>query len=724
MLDVRNRLQSALADRYAVEREVGRGGMATVYLAHDLKHDRSVALKVLHAEVAATLGAERFLREIQIAARLQHPHILPLYDSGQADSLLYYVMPFVEGESLRDRMVREKQFPVEDAVRIGQDVAAALDYAHRHGVVHRDIKPENVMLHEGEAIVTDFGIAKAVSVAGGESLTQIGMAVGTPAYMSPEQASGEREPDGRSDVYSLGCVLYEMLTGAAPFTGSTVQALITRRFIEPAPAVRDTRAGVPVELDLVVGKTLARDPDERYATAAQLVQALLSPKIMTPPDATPLITPTLAPKKSIAVLPFADMSPERDQDYFCEGIAEEIINALSKIEALQVASRTSSFAFRGKSEDIGEIGKKLKVGTVLEGSVRKAGNKLRVTAELVNITDGFHLWSERYDRDLEDVFAIQDEIAGNIVKALRVVLSDDEKRAIEKARTDNVQAYDYYLRGRQFFHQWRRKAIEHARRMFERAIEIDPNYALAQAGIADCCSFIYTYWDASATHLEQADAASRKALELAPELAEAHTSRGLALAFGRRYDEAEQAFKSAIRLNPNLFEARYFYARALLQQGRLPEAAQTFEEACRLRPDDYQAPNFLGMAYQSLGRQAEAKAARRRALQIIERHVELNPEDSRALNLGAGLMAGVGGTAARAKALDWGTRALAVDPEDSGLLYNTACMYAILGETDSAITCLEKALECGFGLREWVENDADLDSLRGNVRFQAVLEKL
>ncbi|MGH7581796.1 MAG: protein kinase domain-containing protein [Gemmatimonadales bacterium] len=724
MADMRDRLQASLANRYAVEREVGRGGMATVYLAQDLKHDRRVAVKVLHADLAATLGAERFLREIQIAARLQHPHILPLYDSGQADGLLYYVMPFVEGESLRDRLVRVKQLPVDEAVRIGQDVAAALDYAHRHGVVHRDIKPENVMIHEGEATVTDFGIAKAVSLAGGESLTQIGLAVGTPAYMSPEQASGEREPDGRTDVYSLGCVMFEMLSGAAPFTGSTVQALITKRFLEAAPSVRDSRVEVPAELDLVVSKTLARDPDDRYTTAAQLVQALLSPRIMTPPDAMPLVTSAMAAKKSIAVLPFADMSPQRDQDYFCEGIAEEIISALSKIEALQVASRTSSFAFKGKSEDIGEIGRKLKVGTVLEGSVRKAGNKLRVTAELVNIVDGYHLWSERYDRDLEDVFAIQDEIAGNIVKALRVVLSDDEKRAIEKPRTDSVQAYDYYLRGRQFFHQWRRRAIEHARRMFERAIEIDPDYALAYAGIADCCSFIYTYWDASATHIEQANAASQKALQLAPEVAEAHTSRALALAYGKRYDEAEAEFKSAIRLNPNLFEARYFYARALLQQGRLAEAAESFSEACRLRPDDYQAPNFLAMAYESLGRRDEADAARRRALQIVERHVELNPEDSRALNLGAGTMVSVGGAAARDKAVEWSKRALAVDPEDSWMLYNTACMYALLGEADEAIGSLEKAVECGFGLRGWIENDSDLDSIRSEPRFREILAKL
>jgi serine/threonine protein kinase len=279
MTQLRDRLRSTLADRYDVEREVGRGGMATVYLAHDRKHDRQVALKVLHPDLAASLGPDRFLREIQIAARLQHPHILPLYDSGRtgrqagesSGDFLYYVMPFVEGESLRDRLNHEGQLPVEDAVKIGRDIAAALDYAHRHGIVHRDIKPENVMLHDGEAIVTDFGIAKAVSAASAESLTQTGLAVGTPAYMSPEQAAGEKEPDGRSDVYSLGCVLYEMLTGSAPFTGPTAQALIMKRFTEPVPSVRATRSTVSAELEAVVTKALAKNPDDRFPSASHVI---------------------------------------------------------------------------------------------------------------------------------------------------------------------------------------------------------------------------------------------------------------------------------------------------------------------------------------------------------------------------------------------------------------------------------------------------------------------
>jgi TolB-like protein/Flp pilus assembly protein TadD len=577
------------------------------------------------------------------------------------------------------------------------------------------------MLHEGEALVTDFGIAKAISVAGSDNLTQTGMAVGTPAYMSPEQAAGETEPDGRSDIYSLGCVLYEMLAGATPFTGPTPQAVMTRRFTEPVPSLRAARPTAPDAVEHAVTKALARVPADRFATAAQLAQALVVHNETTPPGITPVSQATAAAAKSIAVLPFADMSPQRDQEYFCEGMAEEIINALTKIQALRVASRSSAFAFKGQNQDIRRVGEQLGVATVLEGSVRKAGNKLRITAELINVADGYHVWSERYDRDMEDVFAIQDEIAQNIVRALRVMLSEEEKRAIETVPTADVKAYDYYLRGRQFFHQWRKKGVEHARRMFERAIEIDPNYALAYAGIADCCSFIYTYWDASSAHLERAESASQKALELAPQLAEVHTSRGMALAFSKRHDEAEKEFETAIQLNPKLFEAHYFYARARVQRGRLAEAVRSFEEACRLSPDDYQAPVFLAMAYDGLGRDVDAAAAYRRALKLIERHLDLNPDDSRALNLGAIAMAHQG---ERERGLEWARRALALDPEDSGMLYNAACFFAVQAERDEALDCLEKAVQLGFGLRGWIENDADLVSLRGDPRFEVILSRL
>jgi serine/threonine protein kinase/tetratricopeptide (TPR) repeat protein len=720
MADLLDRLRTALSDRYMFDREVGRGGMATVYLAQDTKHDRPVAIKVLHPYLAVNLGPERFLREIQIAAQLQHPHIVPLYDSGQAGDLLYYVMPYVEGESLRQRLAREQRLPVEDALHLGRSVAAALDYAHRHGVVHRDIKPENVMLHEGEAVVTDFGIAKAVTAAAASTLTQTGATVGTPAYMSPEQAAGAAELDGRSDVYSLGCVVYEMLSGRTPFTGPTAQAIIAQCFTEPPPPLRGARGDLPEWLEPVVMKSLAKDAGNRFATAAQFSQALKQPGASTPPAMT-TTTAAAATTKSIAVLPFVNMSADPENEYFTDGIAEEIINALTKIQALRVASRTSSFAFKGKNQDIRKVGEQLNVTTVLEGSVRKAGTKLRVTAQLVNVTDGYHLWSERYDRELQDVFAIQDEIAGNIVRALRVVLSDAEKRAIEKAPTANVQAYDYYLRGRQFFHQFRRTGMQFARRMFERAIEVDPGYAIAYAGVADCCSFLYMYWDGSKANLEGAESASRQAMALDPELAEAHASRGFAVSLSKQYDEARREFETAIRLDPKLYEAHYFYARACFQEGKLEEAVRHYQDASRVRPEDYQALVLVAAPLKALRREAEAREAMRNGLAVAEKHLELNPDDARALYLGAGALVQLGD---RERGLDWTRRAYAIDSEDPGVLYNVACSYSNMGLIDDAIACLEKAVQNGFGHREWFENDSDLDPLRDDSRFQALMKRL
>jgi TolB-like protein/Flp pilus assembly protein TadD len=720
MTELLDRVRGAVADRYAVDREVGRGGMATVFLAQDRRHDRPVALKVLHPELSLSLGPDRFLREIQIAARLQHPHIVPLYDSGRAGDLLYYVMPYVDGESLRQRLLQDKPLPIEEAVHIARGVAAALDYAHRQQVVHRDIKPENVMLHEGEPLVTDFGIAKAVTAAAAENLTQTGTAVGTPAYMSPEQAAGEAELDGRSDIYSLGAVLYEMIAGKTPFAAPTVQAIMAKLFAEPVPPLRDRYPDVPEWLEQTLLKALAKQSSDRFTTAAQFAQSLAQHTGTTPPGATPAGQQS-GVAKSIAVLPFADMSPDHDQDYFCEGIAEEIINALSKIQALEVASRTSAFAFKGKNEDIGGIGRKLKVATMLEGSVRKAGDRLRVTAQLVNVANGYRLWSERYDRQLEDVFAIQDEIAASIVKALRVVLSDAEKRAIEKAPTDNIQAYEFYLRGRQYFHQFRRKGVLGARRMFERAIEIDPAYALAYAGIADCCAFLYMYWDGSKANLDGADSASQKALELGPDLAEAHASRGFAVTLNKRYAEARQEFETAIRLNPKLYEAHYLYARACVQEGTMEEAVQHYEDAARVRPEDYQALLLLTVPLRALGREGDIRVALERGVERARRHLELDPEDFRALCLGAAGLADLG---QKAEALEWAGRASLRDAEDPGLLYNLACVYALSAMPEEAIKTLETAIENGFGHREWLENDSDLHSIRAEPRFQALLKKL
>jgi len=692
--------------------------MATVYLAQDCRHDRVVALKVLHPDLAASLGPERFLREIKVAARLNHPHILPLFDSGEADAFLYYVMPYVEGESLRERLDREKQLPVEEAIHHAKAIASALDYAHRQQIVHRDIKPENVMLHEGEAMVMDFGIAKAVSSVATETLTQTGMMVGTPAYVSPEQASGETNLDGRSDQYSLACVLYEMLAGERPFTGSTAQAVLAKRFKENAKPLRDLRGSVPEHVERAVTKAMATEPGGRFATTATFAQALASQSLVTPTDTASLQQPVVSAAKSVAVLPFANMSADPENEYFTDGMAEELISALSRIQSLRVASRTSSFAFKGKNEDIGEIGRKLKVSTVLEGSVRKVGNKLRIAAQLVNVADGYQLWSERFDREMEDVFTIQDEISQAIFKALRVILSEGEKRAIERDRTVNVQAYEYYLRGRQYIHQWSRKSLEYARQMFRRAIEIDPGYALAYAGLADSCSLLFMNCDAREQNLTQGNAASKKALELGPDLAEAHVACGLANSLSKRFDEAEREFEHALRLDPKLFEAAYHYGRARIAQGEFAEGAKLFERACALRPEDFQAPTFLARCYHDMGMNAESAATYRKALRLIEERLELNPDDARACQLAATNSSQLGEAEA---ATDYARRALAIDPDDPLLLYNIACMYALLGNPDESLSCLERAVDKGYGQKDWVAHDSDLDSLRDLPRFQSIV---
>ena len=692
--------------------------MATVYLADDLRHDRRVALKVLHPELSSALGPDRFLREIKLAARLNHPHIVPLFDSGEVAGYLFYVMPVVEGESLRDRLLREGQIPVEEALQLVRGIASALDYAHRNNIVHRDIKPENVMLQEGEAMVMDFGIAKAVSAAAGDTLTQTGMVVGTPAYVSPEQAAGETVGDGRSDQYSLACVLYEMLSGRKPFTGATAQAVLSKRFSEPVPSVRSVFAAAPEEVESALGKAMSKDAGGRFSTTMDFARALVAAHLRTP-DGSPL-TPGTGSVKSIAVLPFASLSADPEGEFFADGIAEEIINALSKIKALKVSSRTSSFTFKGKNEDIREIGRRLQVGTVLEGSVRKAGKRLRLTAQLVNASDNSQLWAERYDRELEDVFAIQDEISQSIVAALRVVLSEDEKKAIEQVKTTNVEAYEFYLRGRQYFHQHRRKSLEFALQMFERAIEIDPGYALAHAGIADCCSFLYQYFNPTQALLDKADTATMRALDLAPELAEAHASRGLAVSLSNRFNEAEVEFQTAMRLDPKSFEAAYFYARACYAEGKAEEAVKWFERAIAVWPDDFASLALLATANNSLGRRDDAIRASRRAYDAARKHLELNPDNPRALYMGAMSLTNLGESE---KAREWNRRALAMEPDDPSVLYNIACSFALEHQTEEALAALNKAIDTGFGHWKWIDHDSDLDSIRNEPGFRDVLAR-
>jgi serine/threonine protein kinase/Tfp pilus assembly protein PilF len=715
------RIRELLAPTYTIDRELGRGGMATVCLAQDTKHERVVALKVLHPGLAASVGPERFLREIKVVARLNHPHILPLFDSGEVEGFLYYVMPYVEGESLRERLERENQLSIDEAVRHTFSIASALDYAHRQSVIHRDIKPENVMMYEGEAMVMDFGIAKTVLDTGEQSITLSGALFGTPAYVSPEQASGASQVDGRTDQYSLAVMLYEMLAGERPFSRGADVESFGKRFTETPTPIRRLREDVPESIEAALTKAISPDPATRYANIASFAQAVGADTSPAPIVIHTTPGPTVSAAKSVAVLPFANMSPEAENEYFADGIAEEIINALTKIQSLRVASRTSSFAFKSKSEDICEIGRKLKVSTVLEGSVRKAGTKIRITAQLVNVADGYHLWSEQYDREMADIFAIQEDISAAIVKALRVILSEGEKLAMGKLRSLDVNAYDYYLRGREFFHQHRRKSLEYAVQMFEKAIEIDPTYALAYAGIAVASSLLYTYFDRRAVNSVQADIASLKALELDPDLAEAHLARAIALRLGEHAEDANLEFETAIRLDPKLFDAVYFYGRAQKFQGHFAESAKLLERASQLRPEDFQAPAFLGGAYAAMGMLAEATAARKRAVKLIEQRLDLNPDDVRAYNLGATTLAKLGNIP---RALELARRSLAIEPEDPLVLYNVACLHALIDRREEALGYLERSVMNGFGHKESLASDPDLDSIRRTPWFHAIAKAM
>jgi serine/threonine-protein kinase len=584
MSTVQERLEHGLGSRYRVVRELGQGGMAVVFLADDPRHERQVAVKVLRPEVSAEIGAERFLREIKLAAGLTHPHILPVYDSGETDGLLFYVMPSMEGNSLRERLDRERQLPLDESLRITREVASALDYAHRRRVVHRDIKPENILLHEGNAMVADFGIGKALS--GRAGITQTGIAVGTPAYMSPEQASGDSEVDGRSDLYSLGCVLYEMLTGEPPFTGRTAQAIIAKRFVSPIPSVRTAR-DVPAAVDAAVTRALARTPVDRFPTAAEFAEALrqISRENGNAAHRSPEPQKSSDAKKAIAVLPFANMSADPENEYFSDGMTDEIINAIAKVPGLHVASRSSCFAFKGKQVDTREVGDKLGVGSVLEGSVRKVGNKLRITAQLVDVDNGYQLWSETYNRQLEDVFAIQEEIARAIVEALKLRLGTGNEQLV--VPTKNLDAYNLYLKARYFYHRANESSLRKSIDFFQRVLLLEPGYARAYAGMADCWCRLADDWVAPDEAYPQAKAIAIRALQSEPDLAEAISSLGKVLGWYEwNFAGAEQQLRRAVSLAPNDAEAHFAFGSLLPAVGLLGEGTAEIRKALALNPLD------------------------------------------------------------------------------------------------------------------------------------------
>ncbi len=739
------RLSDALADRYRIERELGQGGMALVFLAQDLRHDRKVALKVLRPDLSAAVGVERFLREIKLAAGLTHPHILPVYDSGEAGGLLFYVMPNMEGRSLREWLQRERQLPLPDALTITRDVAAALDYAHRHGVVHRDIKPENILLHEGSAMVADFGIGKALS--GDGSLTQTGMVVGTPTYMSPEQASGETDVDGRSDLYSLACVLFEMLAGEPPFTGASPQAVIAKRFVSPIPRVRVTR-DVPEALDDAVTRALARTPVDRFPTAAQFLEALRQADgTATPPQATVVSRTAAAAPKGIAVLPLANMSADPENEYFSDGMTEEIINALAKVPGMQVASRTSSFAFKGKEVDVRQIGDKLGVSSVLEGSVRKVGSRVRITAQLINVADGYHLWSETYDRQLEDVFAIQDEISRAIVDALKLRLGGDAGHLVAPAK--NIEAYTLYLKGRFFSNKDTEPGTRKALDFFQQSLLQDPTYARSYAGIADCWTQLADDFVVPDDAYPRAKAAATRALQHDPDLVEAITSVGKVLCWYEwEFAQAERQLRRAVALNPNYAEAHWSLGSVLPTVGLVAEAVQEMRKALALDPLQPAYSRWLGRLLLFSGDYPAAIAQARKTIELDTSYAYSYLDIGSAyLELGdaeTGLQwfqrgQGLEGSVRSYDALI--VRALArlgrreeadeimhrLEEESRQRYVRSEIMatgYAAVGDVDRAFACLERAFQVRSAGLIYLHVDPAYQPLRTDPRFGALVARI
>jgi non-specific serine/threonine protein kinase len=756
---------------YRILRPLGAGGMGVVFEALDVSLGRRVALKTLPPGVAADgERLRRFQQEARAVAALNHPNIVTIHAVEEAEGIHFLAMELVDGTTL-EAAIRAGGMAPADFFEVAVPLAEALSAAHEKGIVHRDLKPANVMLtRDGRPKVLDFGLAKlwtretsdesgATRTAQAESGPS-----GTVPYMSPEQLQG-KEPDQRSDIFSLGIVLYEMAAGERPFKGRSPAEVASSILRDTPRPIAEIRRDLPDLLGRIVRRCLEKDPKRRYqsaldvrnelaevqseavktgaesaaagrrgagvprpggrravlATLAALLLLAAGAMVLRHGRGGPASALRGAAPASIAILPFVNMSDDKENEYFSDGITEELINALVKVQGLKVPARTSVFAFKGKKMTVQEIGDKLGVDAVVEGSVRKSGDTLRITAQLVNVRDGYHLWSESYDRQLKDVFAIQDEISQNIVRALRLTLTPTEQQALAKPATSDAQAYDYYLRGRNLFYLAGRRNWESARAMFERAIEIDPRYALAYAGVADASSVLYMYADSSAKNLDEARGASAKALELAPDLAEAHASHGFALSFTKQYAEAEKEFETAMRLDPKLYEAPYFYARSCWAQGKFEKAASLFELAAEIRPEDYQALALLANAYTSLHRPADARRAQERCLAAAGRQLETSPDDVRALYMGAGTLVALGRPD---EATQWIERALGIDPRDPGVLYNAACVYANLRRIDRSIELLGQALDAGFAEKEWIEHDSDLDPLRGDPRFTILLKRL
>jgi serine/threonine-protein kinase len=744
-------IADALRDRYRFERELGAGGMATVYLATDLKHDRPVAVKVLR-DGDTGVDVERFHREIRVLARLRHPFILPLYDSGDAAGALFFVMPYVDGESLRARLTREGALPIADALEIARQVLDALQTAHEAGVIHRDVKPENILIaRSGHALLADFGIARATpGRASAETMTQVGMTIGTVAYMSPEQAMGEKEIDARSDLYALGCVLFEMLTGTPPFTGTTAMSVLAKHLSAPPPDVRSLRPDVPPMVARVLAQTLAKDRAERPASARALALALVTSAEQPTADRTPsslATVPSVAARLSIAVLPITNIGGAPDEDYFSDGLTEELTSALSRLEGLRVVSRTSAASFRGQSLPLTTIASRLGVEFVVEASVRRAGQRLRLTATLIRASEDAPLWSETFDRTLHDVFAVQDEITGHVVETIAQALQLGGLRGqVPVATTRSLEAYDLYLLGRHHWYVRSEASLRRSRELFQQAIDLDATYAPAWSGLADASGVLASWQFAEPAEMFPVAAnAARRALELDESLADAHASLGFVkMNWEWDWDGVLSELRRAIVLNPNHETAHRWLSAFLAGIGRPDEAmpiaqhallldplsvlprmnigiihllagnyaasAAEFRAVVAMQPGFLRGYSFLGAALSVIGRHDEAIAV----LEALAERGNRQPIYLWPLGMGYAL---AGRMEEAHNVLD------PINRSSFPPLYR-AIGHHVLGEEDAVFPALEQGLEQRSDWMYSLVTQPWLLDLHDDPRFQAVLAKL
>jgi len=731
---------------YKILEKLGEGGMGVVYKAQDTKLDRIVALKFLPKRLLYDSEAKtRFENEAKAASALNHPNITTIYEINEEGGECFICMEYIEGQSIKELM-NAKTLSLDEILKIAIQIAEGLNAAHRKGIVHRDIKSDNIMLtDEGLVKIMDFGLAKLKGVS---KLTKTGTTVGTMHYMSPEQAQG-MDVDQRSDIFSFSVVLYEMITGQLPFKGEHEAAVVYSIINETPEPLARYKANVPEGLQRIVDKALEKNRDERYQHEDEMNADLK--KLKREFESKAEQPSTKKPQPSIAVLPFTNLSADKEQEYFCDGMAEEIINALSQVEDLRVVARTSAFSFRGKEIDIREIGKKLNVQALLEGSVRKAGNRVRITAQLINVVDGYHLWSERFDRDLADVFAIQDEISLAIVDKLKVKLLGDEKEKILKRYTQNLDAYDLYLKGRYHWNRRTPDALKKAVSHFEQVIRKDPNYALAYAGLADCYSMLaQVYVLPPKEAFPKAKALAKKALETDETLAEAHTSLAFAIGcFDWDWAGAEKEFKRAIELNPNYATAHQWFAMVLVKLGRNSEAIQEIHKALELDPFSLIINTSAGFVYLYAGREDKAVEQAEKILDMdptfIGAYLILVDVNERRRKYDEAVEEGLKGysfvgflsqhevvslreTYASSGRIGYLRRWLEImqskTEQGQVLYYDMASLYALLDDTEKAIECLEKAYEeHDFSLSGLLVDD-DFEKLRSNPRFVQLIKKM